>query len=277
VGTKNFSREGLRVAPWGELQKEDYDFRDWMKGANEEMLNAGCLYEYARESHFFRDRLVTGRDSRKALSLIEFERNSAGYVHLIESGWAMWLDGFALELIANKSFAEVLRIGLPKVEKSLELLPSYFVYPKAVELPGQFINIPGLQKIEIEIYWPGYTDKEIGEEMGRFAAANRPQDIPSPDRRGQKRASKVRSFLKALSVMRICKHEPDKWKRLKLVALVCGYQGCKKELKEHKKRCKRGHAKERIGSAARTEISGARKQALRVFQLLFPWGQPTNY
>jgi hypothetical protein len=43
------------------------------------------------------------------LTWIEYERNSAGDVHLIRSGWHRWLGDFAEELIANKSFAELLR------------------------------------------------------------------------------------------------------------------------------------------------------------------------
>ena len=44
-----------RVPPWGKVQKDDYDFSSWMeKGAREELLSAGCLYEYARESQKFR-------------------------------------------------------------------------------------------------------------------------------------------------------------------------------------------------------------------------------
>jgi hypothetical protein len=44
-----------RVPPWGKMQKDDYDFRSWIKKGErrEELLSAGCLYEYARESHKF--------------------------------------------------------------------------------------------------------------------------------------------------------------------------------------------------------------------------------
>ena len=44
-----------RVKPWGQPQKDDYDFRSWAKdGASKERLQAGCIYEYARESQKLR-------------------------------------------------------------------------------------------------------------------------------------------------------------------------------------------------------------------------------
>ena len=56
-----------RVPPWGKVQKDDYDFRSWMKkGAREELLSAGCLYEYARESLIFRCLLVLNTPKTRA-------------------------------------------------------------------------------------------------------------------------------------------------------------------------------------------------------------------
>ena len=110
-----------RVPPWGKVQKDDYDFSSWTKkGAREELLSAGCLYEYARESQTFRSFL--GPDTRRNRErfcgprLIEFERDATGHIHLARSGWETWLDNFADELIANKSFAELLRTSRSKVE-----------------------------------------------------------------------------------------------------------------------------------------------------------------
>jgi len=42
------------LTDWGELQKADYNFGSWAKKENPRLLNAGCLYEYARESRIFR-------------------------------------------------------------------------------------------------------------------------------------------------------------------------------------------------------------------------------
>jgi len=38
-----------RVKQWKGLREDDYNFRSWAKGAGRERLEAGCLYEYARE------------------------------------------------------------------------------------------------------------------------------------------------------------------------------------------------------------------------------------
>jgi hypothetical protein len=272
-----------RVPPCGKVQKDDYDFSSWMKkNAREELLNAGCLYEYARESHKFRCVLVLHNRKREersgTLMWIEYEGNSAGDVHLISSGWDRWLGDFADELIANKSFAELLRTSRSKVEKSLDALAGYNLYPKAVELPGRYINVPGMQEVVIQIDWRHYDNKEIGAEMTIWAANNRPENEPEPDRTGKKRESKVCADLKALSALRIWKlHEGKPWKRLQKIAAVCGYEGCVRESEEYKQRSKRGHAVEPISSQPKKEMSGARTRALILFQRLFPSGMPLNY
>jgi hypothetical protein len=207
----------------------------------------------------------------------EYEGNSAGDVHLSRSGWHRSLGDFAEELIANKSFAELLRTSRNKVESSLDALATYNRYPKAVELPGRYINVPGMQEITIQIDWRRYTNGEIGEEMKRFAALNRPQGEPEPRRTGKKRQSKVIADLKALSALRIWKlHKDEPWKRLELIAKICGYEGCKRELSERKQRSKRGHADEPITAQAKTEMSDARTRAMDLFRRLFPWGNPSN-
>jgi hypothetical protein len=97
-----------RVPPWGKMQKDDYDFRSWIKKGErrEELLSAGCLYEYARESHKFRCLLVLNNRKQEGrtvgMMFIEYEGNSDGNVHLIRSGWDMWLHDFADELIAKR-------------------------------------------------------------------------------------------------------------------------------------------------------------------------------
>ena len=52
------------VTPWGKVQKDDYDFR-WTNGAAKELLEAGCIYEYARESRKLRCLLVLMDPGRK--------------------------------------------------------------------------------------------------------------------------------------------------------------------------------------------------------------------
>lgn len=117
--------------------------------------------------------------------MIKFERDATGHIHLARSGWETWLDNFAEELIANKSFAELLRTSRNKVESSQDALAAYNRYPKAVELPGRYINVPGMQEVVIQIDWRHYDNKEIGAEMTRWAANNRPESEPEPDRTGR--------------------------------------------------------------------------------------------
>jgi hypothetical protein len=48
-----------RVNHWPrKLQIDDYDFRNWAKDANKNLLQAGAVYEYARESRKLRGLLV---------------------------------------------------------------------------------------------------------------------------------------------------------------------------------------------------------------------------
>jgi hypothetical protein len=54
-----------RVKPWGKPQKDDYEFRSWAKDASKELLEAGCIYEYARESRKLRCLLVLITEARK--------------------------------------------------------------------------------------------------------------------------------------------------------------------------------------------------------------------
>jgi len=131
-----------QLTSWVKPQKYDYDFFKsckWTKGASEDLLNAGCLYEYARESHKFRCRLVLrNTPKRKRFWLprligLEFEKSSAGYIHLFSSGWGTWLDNFAADLIANESFEKVFSTDSSKVLRSLDEVDTYCLYPNAVE------------------------------------------------------------------------------------------------------------------------------------------------
>jgi len=272
-----------RVKPWAKPQRQDYDF-NWMKGAGEKLLNAGCLYEFARESHEFRCQLVINHAPREerswSPSLQKFERSSAGYIYLVESGWDRWLNDFAPELIANKSFAEVLRTSSTQINESLDALSNYSLFPKAVEVPGRYINYPGSQDVLVQICWCHYTNKEIGEEMERFAERHRPSSEKEPKRTGRKRQSAVRSYLKDLAVLRIRKRFPtttDLGKRICEVAKYTGYQSCVKEADVYKERSRRGHADATKSNAAKTTMSRARARAVNFFQRLFPWGVPSNF
>jgi hypothetical protein len=261
-----------RLTPWRNIERNDYDFRGWTEGASEELLLAGCLYEYARESHELRCLYALVRRERGPLGPIiaKYERNSAGHIALVRSGWEHFLYDFADELVANLSFAEVLRADGAKVHKSLKILRGYSPYPKAVELPGQYINVLGSQ--EVVINWRHYTNKEISAEIARM----RPKSEPEPNRRGREPQSKALS--KALSVMRIWTlYKRNPWKRLELVAKVCRYRGCVIEWAAYKERCRQGRGDEPMSNAAKAELSRSRKRALSFFQFVFPWGKPANW
>jgi hypothetical protein len=270
------------------LRRDDYDFQSWTKDArnrgNDDLLNAGCCYEYARESHKLRCLLVLLELKRKReligpLFLEISERPTRWGMYLIESGWEKWLRTFTDDLASNKSFADLLRTSKTKVKESLDALDSYSLLPKAVQLPGRHVNWPGSEIVTIQIFWRDYTNDEIGKEMEKLAGKGklRPDEEPEPQRKGKGKRSSTEFDLDALSVMRIYKHERNQWKRLKLVAEVCGYSGCVRELGDYNERRKHGHAHQPMSNAAKVEMNKARKHALRFFQSIFQGEMPSNY
>jgi hypothetical protein len=202
-----------QVTAWDKLWTNDYDFRNWAKTASDEVLNGGCLYEFARESRQFRCLLVL-RNKPKPKELcgtaafMEFKGNSSGYVYLLDSGWLRWLDNFLDELIANRSFAELLRNSETEVRKSLDAFANYGFIPKAVEVARASTDSPGLQNIEIQICWRHYTDTDIGKEMKQLATKLRPAEWKGPQRRGTGKSTSTIAFLDGLSAMRLASHFP---------------------------------------------------------------------
>jgi hypothetical protein len=199
----------LRVVGWDELRKDDYDFGFWAKSAQENLLEAGCVYEYARESHYFRRYLVLRKRPLRLRGTgltLKFEGSTAAYEDFSLRGWDTWLTKFDIDLIANKSFAEVLRSKRAKVQKMLGEFSSYSILPGAVELPGRYINHPGSQITQVQIFWERYNNEEIGEEMKRLAEKVRPAEMPEPERRGLGKLTETLSLLDALSAMRLASH-----------------------------------------------------------------------
>jgi hypothetical protein len=88
---------------------------------------------------------------------------------------------------------------------------------------------------------------------------------------------KWRQRLNQLAVMRIWNHEPNQWKRLQLVAKVCGYKACAKEAEAYKERRPQGRADEPMSGIAKVEMSSARTEARAYFQRLFPGQEPLSY
>ena len=148
------------------------------------------------------------------------------------------------------------------------------------KLPDRHIGDDGLETIAIEIRWGYFTNKEISEEMRKFACAHRPgnEACKEPKRKGQRPKAVIQSHLKALSVMRIWKlHNRNQWKRLKLVAKNCDYEGCARESEEYERRRRRAHGNQPMSDDAKVEMSKARAHALSFFHRLFPWEMPSNY
>jgi len=313
-----------RVPQWGKVQKDDYDFR-WITGAPKQLLEAGCIYEYARESRKLRGLLVLMNPERKR-EPFETTLSSLGRVrHLPCSfeglreedaqralgGALRWLRGYADELVENKSFAGLLRTRQKEVIGSITERPLHFPL-KAVQLAFTFLwddgtpppwpwqpwtsslfidegspltNIPnrsihddGSEKIAIQVRWRDFRNSEIGDEMKKLVERHRPTSEPEPNRKGQKPEDTIRAHMKALSVMRIWKlHKRKPWKKLELVAKVCGYKGCVNEAAEYKSRCDNGYGSQPMNKAAQVEMSDARSRALKFFQRLFPGETPSNY
>jgi len=213
-----------------------------------------------------------------------------------------WLEVFADELADNKSFAELFRTNPTKLGRSSVERPLHFPL-KAVQFflprlgdeempwpwrpwegtgwtaPKRHIRDDGSENIAIQIRWGDFTNDELGKAMKEFARAYRPLDetAKEPMRQGKRPKITIQSYLNALSVMRISKHKRNQWKRLNLVAEVCGYNGCEKEAAAYKDRCKDGHADQPMSKAAKVEMTKARKRAMSFFRDWFPWENPANY
>ena len=247
-----------RVVLWGELHQNDYDFRVW--GKDEKLLDAGCAYEYARESHKFRCLLVLTDPGRKRErsgigTWTELKGNTAGLIYLSESGWESWLRGFTEELAANKSFADVLSTNRQKVEDSLAELPKSLL-PKAVELPGRYINYPGSQDVLIQICWRHYRNTGIGKEMVKLAKKLRPDDEPEPAKSGTGKRSSSESLLDALSAMRLASHYRTR------------------DAIRHFSKIQLGHIGRKDGAdVAPSNLSKLVKKAVRIYAAIFPFGE----
>ena len=118
------------VTPWCKVQRDDYDFR-WIKGASKGLLEAGCIYEYARESRKLRCLLVL-MDPKRKREPFEITLSSSGKERYLPpsfeglgeedaartlSGAFYWLRGYTKELAENMSFAELLRVKGDQVKR----------------------------------------------------------------------------------------------------------------------------------------------------------------
>lgn len=297
-----------RVKPWGKPQRNDYDFRSWTKGAPKELLNAGCIYEYARESRKLRCLLVLMKAAQKRRDSepCSFEGLLDKDAYRTLGGALYWLFFLVDDLADNKSFAELLRARAHRVKeilhyKRFDFSPLKAIRP-AIAFPGDpvipwswlpsdqragrlMIGGPAMKRCErhicndgsenigLQIFWADFTNAEIAKEMREFAYAYRPKNdkCKEPQRKGRRPMDVVGSRLKALSVIRISKRERNQWKRLNLVAKFCAYSGCVRESNRG------GWADAPIWQDAKVEMSKARADARSFFQSLFPGETMSNF
>ncbi len=203
------------VKKWGTPQRDDYDFKAWTRGASTELLRAGCIYEYARESNRLRCLLVSMRDAAQKRSQHEysaFDFLRAIAITGLGGNVFDWLSRFVDQLADNTSFRELLStrradVERPPVEDG-RLWPEGAITPaiRIGELskiapwpwdwrpsPGTKLKYPfalgenmgllgerrildgGRENFAIQIHWGDSTNKEIGDAMRRFAVNHRPK------------------------------------------------------------------------------------------------------
>jgi hypothetical protein len=112
-----------------------------MTGASKELLQAGCIYEYARESPKLRGLLVlmNSKRNREPFEIVTLPRTGksvtlyCSFEDLEEKdarrafrGALYWLQSFADELANNTSFADLLRTKGKQANRSLAKRPLYF-------------------------------------------------------------------------------------------------------------------------------------------------------
>ena len=227
---------GKRVVPWTRLNPNDYNFRTWAVQASKELLRAGCIYEYARESQKLRCLFVLinfvlqpEKEVEKTQSRPPFQFLSSSFEGLRYKdallwlgGWFGWLRTFTDELADNISFADLCKENRQPLDQSLSTLPEWFFTPRAIELA-----LPGESLVEPRLLWPwqppdvhrrnihndvimtfrirlrDFTNKKIGKAMEEWARMLRPSEEKEPTRKGTGKSNSPRSWLTALSAMRL--------------------------------------------------------------------------
>jgi hypothetical protein len=233
-----------RVVIWAGLAPNDYDFQSWAMDKNTELLRAGCVYEYARESRKLRClSVLTNLAFQKAIQAektheqppfqrlgflsLSFEGLRYKDALLWLGGWFGWLRTFTEELADNTSFAKLCKENREQLNESLSTLPEWFFAPRAVELA-----LPGESLVEPRLLWPrqaldvdhrniendvimtfrirlrDFTNNEIGKAMEEWARMLRPSAEREPTRKGTGKSNSPRSWLNALSAMRLASRYP---------------------------------------------------------------------
>jgi hypothetical protein len=136
-----------RVKPWCGLCEDDYDFRSWAavpggEKVTKERLQAGCLYEYARESRKLRCLLALMNPARQRqafeITTAPVEWGSREQIQLdcsfqdlnehdaesVLGGWIYSLADLADYLADNVSFGELFRTKRNELESAFDGLDS---------------------------------------------------------------------------------------------------------------------------------------------------------
>ena len=305
---KQVEREAdAHLASWDKPQEDDYGFFkscNWTKGASKELLQIGCIWEYAREFRKLRGLLWLMKHKPEAgfirptfnLPVFWFEGLCEYDVRRALSIQFNWLASLADDLAENISFEKLFNERPDKLKGAFRSLPEREFFAREVELveeippmsalgaPITLLGTPehervcydGSELIAFRIPWGDWNDDEIGKQIARHRPANPTCKAP---RGGEKKPQIMfRSYLKDLSVMRIWKWFPDPDKRIEQIAELPGFKGCKDYWEERRKAIsEKREVEQRIWNTAESETSRARQRALRMFQRWFPREKPSNY
>jgi hypothetical protein len=233
-----------RVVSWTGLAPNDYNFRSWATARNQPLIRAGCVYEYARESRKLRCLLVLINSALQKAKQSERERKQSQPFRVLSlsfeglrykdallqlGGWFGWLRLFTDQLADNTSFAGLCEKNDKQVNDSLGRLPQFFLAPKAVEIALPDLNATPIEPrllspsqapnahhrnvendvtVTIRIRLRDFTNREIGRAMEELASMLRPSTEKEPTRQGTGKRDSPRSWLDAVSAMRLASHYP---------------------------------------------------------------------
>jgi hypothetical protein len=234
-----------RVKAWPrKLWIDDYDFRSWAKNAGKQLLRAGAIYEYARESRKLRCLLALMNPKRTREDWEEPELLPYCFENLNERDATRALDGYlyclcdlAAYLADNMSFGELFQTKRDEAENAFGGLNAlarvkrenrYFLpVVDAVEVAADWeVQHATVEKtvcndekriisgeactevIAIRIHWR-CTDPEIAAALKEFVTYRPKSEAYKPRQRKKgSRQDSVRSALDALSAMRLASYVP---------------------------------------------------------------------
>ena len=241
-------RARARSIPLSQISrtKAEVSRADWLKdqcdfrGIDSSEVEGCCYYEYFRESAAMRKTLVLPTcEDQTARSRVTFVLNKAGWQEAANKNEAP-VPWTSLNAQIKREIARSAKRCVERVSK----------HPK------------WHRPLLVEEFWPGHDPVELESQLGNwkkeayYSASpgrsylfglfrldetyNETQLARAFKALFRKRYRKTkggggpqwRSLLNKLLVMRIWRHERNRWKRLKSVAELCGYKGCIRELED---------------------------------------------